>query len=503
MIGSEKRQRCEEMNIQELKKLERGLVEMARRRDEDKLSFYNPYPKQQTFHDWSRKFRERLFMAGNRCGKSYCGAAEVAMHLTGRYPEDWLGRRWERPIKVWVASKTAELTRDVAQELLLGTQANISIAGIGRGLIPKACLDPDKTSMARGVSKLFDSVLVKHYKDGKVNGWSELYFKSFDRGREAWQGSTLDLLWFDEEPPMDVYQEGLTRVATTRGMVFVTFTPLLGKSEVVSRYLDEPSADRGYVQMELAEAKHIPDEEKKKISDGYLPHEREARAKGIPMLGSGKVFVALEEDILVETFTPPKHWRYVWGIDPGIDHPFGAVLLGYDVDADVLYVMHAYRAKGETQLQHAYALKQWNGGFGAKVPVAWPQDAWQRKEFEGQLKSVALIYKKHGLRMLDEHAKFADGGNSTWAGILEMRERMATGRFKVFRHLTQWIEEYREYHIKDGELVKKKDDLMSATRIAVMMKRKAQAVLWFPGSQDGRGPQDQKVARDVDFSWNW
>ena len=42
---------------------------------------------------------------------------------------------------------------------------------------------------------------------------------------------------------------------------------------------------------------------------------------------------------------------------------------------------------------------------------------------------------------------------------------------KVFANLTEWMEEFRMYHRKDGLIVKERDDLMSATRIAIMMLR--------------------------------
>jgi phage terminase large subunit-like protein len=40
-------------------------------------------------------------------------------------------------------------------------------------------------------------------------------------------------VWFDEEPPPDIYSEGLTRTNATGGITMITFTPLLGMSEVV------------------------------------------------------------------------------------------------------------------------------------------------------------------------------------------------------------------------------------------------------------------------------
>ena len=52
--------------------------------------------------------RERLLMAGNQVGKTTCGAAELAIYLTGRYPDWWDGRRFDRPIVAWAAGVSAE-----------------------------------------------------------------------------------------------------------------------------------------------------------------------------------------------------------------------------------------------------------------------------------------------------------------------------------------------------------------------------------------------------------
>ncbi len=76
------------------------------------LYFYRPYAKQKTFHEAGLKYRERLFLAGNQLGKTVAGGFEVAMHLTGLYPDWWRGRRWDRPIIAWAAGLTGETTRD-------------------------------------------------------------------------------------------------------------------------------------------------------------------------------------------------------------------------------------------------------------------------------------------------------------------------------------------------------------------------------------------------------
>jgi hypothetical protein len=106
--------------------------------------------------------------------------------------------------------------------------------------------------------------------------------------------------------------------------------------------------------------------------------------------------------------------------------------------------------------------------------VAWPHDGLQTEKGGGE--TLAAQYKRQGLRMLSTQAKFEDGGNSVEAGVLQMLERMQTGRLKVAAHLSDWFEEFRMYHRKDGRIVKEQDDLLSATRYALMMIKQARTM---------------------------
>lgn len=170
-------------------------------------------------------------MAGNQLGKTLAGAAEAAMHLTGKYADWWQGRRWDRPVRAWAGSETLDMTRDGTQRLLIGEPKDEALWGTG--LIPGD--DLVRWGRRQGVSDCLDNAIIKHVSGGH----STLGFKAYEQGRAKWQSETLDIVWFDEEPPLDIYFEGLTRTNATDGFVYLTFTPLRGMSDVVHAFIDE------------------------------------------------------------------------------------------------------------------------------------------------------------------------------------------------------------------------------------------------------------------------
>ena len=225
---------------------------------------------------------------------------------------------------------------------------------------------------------------------------------------------------------------------------------------------------RSIVRMTIDDAEHYTPEQRAAIIASYPEHELEARVKGIPTLGSGRVFPIAEEKIIVEAFPIPHSWGRIIGIDFGWDHPFAAVSCAWDRDSDVWYVVACYRESKSTPVIHAASIKPW----GAWIPCAWPHDGLQHDKGSGD--QLASLYKDQGLNVLPERATFEDGGSGVEAGVIEMLDMMQTGRFKVFAHLKEWLDEFRLYHRKDGKIVKERDDLLSGTRYAIMMKRFAE-----------------------------
>lgn len=223
--------------------------------------------------------------------------------------------------------------------------------------------------------------------------------------------------------------------------------------------------DAALIFLGLDDAEHLTAAEKAERTAGYAAHERDARARGIPMLGQGRVFPIAEELIVVEPMRLPEWFVWLGGMDFGIDHPFAGVRLGWDRDDDVVYVTNEYRVSDQIPVVHAAALKAW----GEIMPWAWPHDGLQRDKGSGT--ALRDQYQLAGLNMLPDRACWDDGSTGVEAGLMAMYERMQTNRWKVFSTCTGWLEEFRTYHRKDGMVVKERDDLISASRYGLMMLR--------------------------------
>ena len=439
---------------------------------ENQLAQYKPYAKQAEFHAMGAVKRERMLSAGNQLGKTLCAANEVAMHLTGRYPAVWSGKRFAKGNNWLAGSESGELTRRGVQRYLFGRDPKTAP---GTGAIPKDCII--SLNWSRHVNDFIDTAKIKFKGADGVESVSTISLKSYDQGRGKWQADTVDGIWFDEEPPEDIYMEGLTRTNAAYGPVLVTCTLLKGMTAIAMRFwmqLDQ-YPDAGMVNMTIHDVDHYSEERKAQIIASYPAHEREARTLGVPSMGSGKVFPVEESSITVSPFPLPAHWPRIIGLDFGWDHPAAAAWLAWDRDNDTIYLTDEFRVRETTVALQAPLL----AARGKWIPVAWPHDGLQHDKHSGE--PLANHYRKLGVNMLPDKATHAPAGEQkegegdygVEAGIADMLDRMVTGRWKVFSTCSHWLEEFRMYHRKDGVIVKLQDDVISASRYGAMMLRHA------------------------------
>ena len=450
------------------------LREQRKRERFNRIDSYDPYPYQQKFHDTSKESNQRLLMAANRIGKSYCGAAEMSYHLRGMYPEWWKGRRYDQPITAWAGGVSNETTRDIVQAELLGSPDDPD--AFGSGAIPKNYII--KTERKPGVPNAKSVALIRHVSGGN----SSLHFKAYEMGQEKWQGRSVDVVWLDEEPSREIYSQAVTRTLDRRGMVYMTFTPEAGMTETVAAFMNRIQSGQSLVNATWDDASekikslkgengHLSEVVMEQILSAYSPHEREMRRYGRPSIGSGLIFPVDESKIIIDPVEIKDHWPRIAAIDFGWDHPTAVAWCAVDRDEDTFYVYDCHRESKASPAVHAQTIRS-RPRF---IPIAYPHDGNRRDSMGNP--GLADQYRNLGCNFLLEHFSNPPalgnnkGSNSIEEGIMAMLQSMEAGNFKVFSTLSNWFEEFRMYHRKGGKVVPFRDDLMSATRYAFQSQR--------------------------------
>jgi phage terminase large subunit-like protein len=398
-------------------------------------------------------------MAANQVGKTLAASFETSFHLTGLYPEWWDGRRFGTPTKIWAGGPNSEHVRDNAQRLLFGDNGEW-----GTGAIPGHSIT--KIEKKSGIAEAIDFARIKHVSGGE----SYIKFKSYDQDVDAWSGETLHAVWYDEEPDYARYTEGLTRTNTgdngRPGMVYLTLTPLLGMTKVARLFHPRPrEMDAHMVRMGLQDALHYTEQDRIAIAASYPDHERKARVQGFPQLGEGAVFQVDYEQVVVSHPEELRWWVFLGGIDFGFDHPCGGVRIGWDREGDVIYVLQEYRQSRALTPMIASTLRRWD----PEMAWAWPHDGYVHDRQSG--KHTKTLFEEEGLFMLPIHAQYEEGQPGLEASVQEINDRMNSGRLKISRNCPMLREEMESYRREKGKIVKEYDDLISALRYAVMMKR--------------------------------
>ena len=422
------------------------LKKEIKKRKNDLLSRYNTgeivHKKQVAFHKCQK--RNRWVFGGNRTGKTECGAVEVVFLARGNHPY----RQNRKNISGWVVSLSRQVQRDVAQEKILKY--------LKKSWIEKIVMQEGrKDSPEAGV---IDFILVKNV----FGGVSKIGFRSCDQGREKFQGASLDFVWFDEEPPYDIYRECQMRVVDKKGEIFGTMTPLKGLTWVYNEIFLNESGNKEvwHEQIEWEDNPFLSKEEIEILNSSLSEQELEARRFGRFVNSEGLVYSEFDENVnVIEPFSFPKEWQDNISIDPGLNNPLSAHWYIRDFDGNVYVVAEHFEAKRSIEY-HSQKIKEISDNLGWKranngMISALIDSAANQRTLASEKNVVELFYDNDILVNSRVNKDLFSG-----ISVVKRYLRSNDGKSKlfIFKNCVNMIREFKSYWWGSGDNPIKKDD---------------------------------------------
>lgn len=447
----------------------RLLQELNRRAKAGEYLRFVPYASQKKVI-MSDKMILALF-GGNQGGKSFAGRHKVAYDATGRYPDWWTGPRTTRAVDIWVIGETNGTTRDILQAGLFGPDATNPGEG---GTIPSDLI-PRKPVMRSNMPGAIDTIWVDHVSGGR----SQITFKSYEQGRKVLASWTGDLVWVDEEPPWDCFEELVMRVLKKRGQILMTFTPLLGYTKLVNMLMGKKMESLDAIKnmpierdfLGWDQAAHLDSATKDSVKMLFAgnPGQLQARMTGMPTVSQGLVFPYDTSQLWIPPFTIDKSWPRIGGLDVGWRHETAAIVGALDPGSDTLYFYDEYGMAEKPVSFHVAMLRKWGD-------VDFQIDPSSRQTEKGTGEKLIEMYldEWHGegeWERLPEHfRKFQIANNKILPSINEITQRIMTERIFFFEGLRRTREQFETWCWDEtGERpVDIEDDRIDPVRYATM-----------------------------------
>jgi phage terminase large subunit-like protein len=426
-------------------------------RKNDNLSLYNSgskkHKKQILFHKCKK--RNRWVFGGNRSGKTECGAVEAIYMARGVHPY----RENRKDVFGWIVSLSTQVQRDVAQKKVLNYLRKEWIEEI-------IMLSGRKDSPETGI---IDQLVIKNVYGGK----SVIGFKSCDQGREKFQGSSLDFVWFDEEPPKDIYEECKMRIFDKEGDIFGTMTPLKGLTFVYNDLYLKSGGEIWCEFMEWLDNPYLSKKEIKALTLAMTSDELESRRYGRFMTGEGLVYSEFNENVHVITpFNVPLEWQDNISIDPGLNNPLSAHWYAVDYDGNVYVIAEHYEAKKDIDY-HSSKIKKisksllWHTDSKGRICALIDSAANQRTLASS--KSVSELFYERAINVNTNVNKDLFSGINRVKSYLSGENGIP--KLYIFKNCVNLIKEIKGYWWGNNDTPKKKDDhALDELRYYIMTK---------------------------------
>ena len=461
------------------------------------LKYFRPFEHQLRFFETGSSER-RGILAANRIGKTVSTCYETACHLTGQYPSWWTGYRFDKPITCMVAGEGWSQVALVLQNELLGTQDVKITDNLGTGVIPRDCIVID-TMRNDGANCI--GVEIRHVTGSN----SYLLFANYTQEVRQLQGFKLNLAVFDEQPPDDFFSEIVTRTATTQGKVLCSFTPLKGLNGLVSKFWNK---EEGYEFIRVSwddcpeydpwGMPFLLKETRRQLERDYLPHEREARIAGKPVMGKGAVF-QIREWPLYQTgdydFTRMPNIQRVIALDLGLVNDKTVISLMYwDPYERTAFLHKQIIVQG---IEEAVPSQYINHLLRPEVfgtPIVLPADANSPGRYTMSSNSIRELFESYELNVYhkaimnppDQEGRVT---NHKSYGINQMRQMLEVGSLMVNQNCTQFVSDAQNYYVDERGRFSDPDDTIDSCRYALLACLQGIAEPW-----DNRTSQQRMMA---------
>lgn len=312
------------------------LQEKERRIRESPLNYLQQHEKQ--YQASTSLCPVRALFWGNRVGKTEWGGQETARYVTPDAPNQVevigqgkvsLGtrplpqRELIHPVEVWIGCPSFDLQKDTTQKKLQMYVPTSAIAHV-------------------------DYLRGEIWKDVRLTNGDLLTFKSYEQGREKWQGAGKRLIWFDEEPPYDIWEEAFVRQEAGIPLdIILTMTAIKGMTWVYDKiYCATDNPDIFISSAGWDDNPWLEEPQKGQMSRGLSPEAIAVRKHGKFVKRVGLVCPWFTRSVHVRHYDQlDPSWTWFELLDGGFSDPLAYLLMGVDQD-DSVHIVKGFREPG-------------------------------------------------------------------------------------------------------------------------------------------------------------
>lgn len=425
---------------------------------------YKPHDSQLKFH--SASHLEKLYIGGNRSGKTVANVAEQAMWLTGEHP----------------------YRDDIPPPPIRGRAVAVDIEdGIKKIMLPELV---KWIPMKYLINNSFEDSYDRQSRTLNLNNGSFVELMSYEQDVEKFAGTSRHYVAFDEEPPEEIYNECLMRLVDTNGSYWISMTPLVEMSWVKEKIYEPWTQGNDSIfvlEVNTEENPHIAVSALDRITRNLSESERNARRSGTFITHTGLIYAGsfvnksfteggnVIYDLLSRDFGQyTKGWGHFTCMDHGFRNPTVFLFCMFDAEGNII-VYDEYYETNRTVKENAAGYLAQLERLGVK-PVYCVGDPSIQNTSPITRTSIQTEYNEHGVSI-------ALANNDVRAGIARVQNRFQTGHLFITERCEQTLKEITNYrwdrftsskianrrNNKDTPL-KKNDHCMDALRYGIMSR---------------------------------